>query len=312
MRRLLGSSARDCSMRWLCVRTRASTIPRARSTSTAKPFTSRSPKKSCSATSPSCPRRRIGHAGGSPGGRPMTEEEWLACRSLREMLGIILPSQSDRKLRLFAVACCRLIQQVFPDQAGVEYRLAVAERYADGLATAQELGKVQASHPCGGEVSFECFGHEAAVGDPRLAVLTAQSKCDAAALLGMLRPRPVQPARRGLFSRLVRFFSRPRWPAPAGDVPPEFHTGRMAQCALLRDIFGYPFRPVAFSRGWLTSDVVVLARGIYEERAFDRMPVLADALQDAGCDSEDILTHCRQPGEHVKGCWVVDLVLGKE
>jgi len=79
----------------------------------------------------------------------------------------------------------------------------------------------------------------------------------------------------------------------------------------LRDIFGNPFRPVAVERSWLTSTVVALAEGIYQERAFDRMPILADALQDAGCDNDDILNHCRQPGEHVRGCWVVDLVLGK-
>jgi hypothetical protein len=59
----------------------------------------------------------------------------------------------------------------------------------------------------------------------------------------------------------------------------------------------------------LTSTVISLANSIYEERAFDRMPILADALQDAGCDNEDILNHCRQPGEHTGGCWVVDLLL---
>ena len=83
------------------------------------------------------------------------------------------------------------------------------------------------------------------------------------------------------------------------------------QLALLRAIFGNPFRPVAVDPAWPTSDVVALAKGIYEERAFDRMPILADALQDAGCDNEDILSHCRGPGPHVRGCWVVDLVLGK-
>ena len=80
---------------------------------------------------------------------------------------------------------------------------------------------------------------------------------------------------------------------------------------LARDIFGNPFRPAALDPSWLTSTVVTLARGIYEERAFDRMPILADALQDAGCDNEDVLNHCRGPGPHVRGCWVVDLVLGK-
>jgi hypothetical protein len=80
----------------------------------------------------------------------------------------------------------------------------------------------------------------------------------------------------------------------------------------LHDIFGNPFRPVTLDPSWLTSDVVALARGIYDERAFDRMPILADALQDAGCDSEDVLNHCRdEKGTHVRGCWVVDLLLGK-
>jgi hypothetical protein len=63
---------------------------------------------------------------------------------------------------------------------------------------------------------------------------------------------------------------------------------------------------------WRTSTVVALARGIDEEKAFDRLPILADALQDAGCDNDDLLEHCRGRGVHVRGCWVVDLVLGKE
>ncbi|MBY0459710.1 MAG: hypothetical protein K2V38_20515 [Gemmataceae bacterium] len=80
----------------------------------------------------------------------------------------------------------------------------------------------------------------------------------------------------------------------------------------MRDIFGNPFRPVALDPAWLTSDVLALARGIYDERAFDRMPILADALQDAGCNHDDILAHCRDANQvHVRGCWVIDLVLGK-
>ncbi|MBP3956589.1 hypothetical protein J8F10_15045 [Gemmata sp. G18] len=82
--------------------------------------------------------------------------------------------------------------------------------------------------------------------------------------------------------------------------------------SLFRDIFGNPFRPVAVESSWLTSDVRPLAEGIYQDRAFDRMPILADALQDAGCDNDDILNHCRQPGEHVRGCWVVDMLTGRK
>jgi hypothetical protein len=84
-----------------------------------------------------------------------------------------------------------------------------------------------------------------------------------------------------------------------------------SQVAFLRDIFGNPFRPITVDPAWLTSTVLALAQGIYDDRAFDRMPILADALQDAGCDNDDILTHCRGTGPHVRGCWVVDLVLGK-
>jgi hypothetical protein len=86
----------------------------------------------------------------------------------------------------------------------------------------------------------------------------------------------------------------------------------LLQIRLLRDIFGNPFRPVTLNPAWCTSNVTGLAQSIYVDRAFDRLPILADALEEAGCDNADILNHCRQPGEHVRGCWVVDLVLRKE
>ena len=71
------------------------------------------------------------------------------------------------------------------------------------------------------------------------------------------------------------------------------HAERAAQANLLRDIFGNPFRKVKFDKKWRTTDAKLLAGGIYEDKAFDRMPILADALQDAGCDNEDVLNHCR-------------------
>jgi hypothetical protein len=81
---------------------------------------------------------------------------------------------------------------------------------------------------------------------------------------------------------------------------------------LLRDIFPNHFRPVAFDSAWRTSTTLVVAQVIYDDRRFQELPVLADALEDAGCTIPDILNHCREPGEHVRGCWVVDLVLGRE
>lgn len=98
----------------------------------------------------------------------------------------------------------------------------------------------------------------------------------------------------------------------AEDRPPEYFAELATQADLFRDIFGNPFRSVEFRLEWFTSDVLLLARGIYADRAFDRMPILADALQDAGCDDDDILNHCREAREHVRGCWVVDLLLGKK
>ncbi len=87
---------------------------------------------------------------------------------------------------------------------------------------------------------------------------------------------------------------------------------RRFHCNLLRDIFGNPFRPVAFDPAWRSDTAVSLAKHIYESRDFSAMPILADALQDAGCDNADILKHCRDETQvHVRGCWVVDLVLGK-
>jgi hypothetical protein len=91
---------------------------------------------------------------------------------------------------------------------------------------------------------------------------------------------------------------------------------RAAHAHLVRDAFGNPFRPApAVDPGWLAwngGTARKLAEGVYAERAFDRLPVLADALEDAGCCDADLLGHLRGPGPHVRGCWAVDLLLGKE
>jgi hypothetical protein len=87
---------------------------------------------------------------------------------------------------------------------------------------------------------------------------------------------------------------------------------RAAQADLIRDVFGNPFRPVHADPRWLTSTAVGLAQTIYADRAFDRLPILADALEEAGCDDADVLSHLRGDGPHVRGCWVVDLILGQQ
>ena len=88
------------------------------------------------------------------------------------------------------------------------------------------------------------------------------------------------------------------------------------QAAMLRDIFGNPFRPApTLDPAWLKwhdATIPRLAQQMYDSRDFSSMPILADALEEAGCTSGEILEHCRGPGPHCRGCWVVDLILEKE
>jgi hypothetical protein len=107
-----------------------------------------------------------------------------------------------------------------------------------------------------------------------------------------------------------------RWLCETADstqvLAPYRTDARAAQITLLHDIVGpLPFRPVSLNRTWLTLDVVMMSQAIYEERTFDRLPALADALEAAGCRDAEVLRHLREPGTHVRGCWALDAVLGK-
>ncbi len=88
--------------------------------------------------------------------------------------------------------------------------------------------------------------------------------------------------------------------------------GKIVLCDLLRDVFGNPFQPITLDPAWLTPTVTALAQTVYDDRAFERLPQLADELVKSGCSNQEILSHCRGPGRHVRGCWAVDAVLGKE
>jgi hypothetical protein len=100
-----------------------------------------------------------------------------------------------------------------------------------------------------------------------------------------------------------------KWPSRSAQ---ESAANRLYFVKLLQCLFGNPFHPVSFTPAWRTSSVLGIADQVYTARDFSAMPILADALEDAGCDDADILAHCRGPGPHVRGCWVVDLVLGKQ
>lgn len=117
------------------------------------------------------------------------------------------------------------------------------------------------------------------------------------------RPRPTQEYLIDLFSAIANSTGS-AMPAERRDDEKEW------QCWLVREVFGNPFRPVDFAP-WQTDTAVALARQMYDQNDFSAMPILADALQDAGCDNLNVLDHCRDPGEHVCGCWVIDTLLGK-
>jgi hypothetical protein len=205
----------------------------------------------------------------------MTEKEWLNGRHLRPMLYFLRGKVSDRKLRLFACGFCTTNDTLLADETCRE-AVEVAERFADGLAGPEELAAARHAARLVW-ASFDWHG--------KLAAEAAESD-------GWTAASGVQSA------------------LEMDDIPRNYWK---RQTRLLRDIFGpLPFRSISLDPAWLTSTVKQLATTIYQERAFDRLPFLADALEDAGCNKDDILKHFRRPGVHVRGCWPLDLVLGKE
>jgi hypothetical protein len=230
----------------------------------------------------------------------VTEAEWLACTDPEPMLGFLRDKVSDRKLRLFAVACCRRVWPLIRPwyRAGVE----TAERYADGLASDQELEDAPdgfwPTHDAG-----EGFQVEAAAGySADRDAFTAAAEAS-----GYAAWASVDPGRTWL----------PPWQEMGLPMArARRDEQKKHQADTLRDIFGpMPFRPVSVEPAWLrwnSGTVLAIARRIYDERRFEDMPIPGDALEDAGCTDADILTHCRGGGPHVRGCWVLDLLLGKE
>jgi hypothetical protein len=242
--------------------------------------------------------------------RPMTEDQWLVGTDPAPMLEFLHGRGSDRKLRLFAIACCLCSRQLVRNR---DHRLALdlATHFADGQVTEPELA---AAHRQANEFACSLYtgGSEREI--HRWAEATAVANA-----VGVVTPDyPMAGFAADAVWMICRAARRSPEPRLAG---------------LLRDVFGNPFRPVTlkprwsaevlgpacrvfedwvFDPRWRSADAVDVARAIYEAQDFDRLPILGDALMDAGCNHEDILAHCRSDGPHVRGCWVVDLVLGKE
>jgi hypothetical protein len=211
----------------------------------------------------------------------MTEEQWLNGEDMLRMLAQAYVCAGNRKLRLFACACCQRFAHLLPTKAA-RRALSASEGAADGLTKFADLAAAKRAVP----------------------VLAPRNATEWASNCAHFSANRI--SRHAAFSA----YSTSAEVVRSLGFPYESHERYYAD--LLRDIVGNPFRPVAFDPAWRSEVAVGIARGIYDERAFERMPILADALQEAGCEHPDILSHCREPGEHVRGCWVVDLVLGKE
>jgi hypothetical protein len=220
----------------------------------------------------------------------MTEAEWLTFSNPLTMIEGMRKG-SDRKLRLFSCAFCRSVWNQLVENRS-QTAIEVAESFADGALGDAEL--------------------EIALREANLSYTAGNIASACAALCA----EPYDPRSKPEYFPDDEFYDGF---ANARDVV-LYATDSFTELSnLLREIFGNPFRPVAFSPSWSTSTVTNLAQSVYEDRhlpsgLFDnqRMGVLADALEEAGCDNADILGHLRAGVNHVRGCWAVDLILGKE
>ena len=233
----------------------------------------------------------------------MTELEWEECDNARVLVAALrLPDPPElmflgpedelwritpRQRRLTGTAVCERIEHLLP--LGSRYVLDASWTLAEG--------------------KIDIVGFRAA-----WAHVPAWMSSDSAFLR---RPTCMNYAEQALLNlgewpRLDRLLEAAGWALIRETSESTAAADLVAQTQIVRCVVGNPFRTVAFDRAWATCTATTLARQMYDSREFGAMPILADALQDAGCESEDILAHCRDPhAVHVRGCWVCDLVLAK-
>jgi hypothetical protein len=234
----------------------------------------------------------------------MTEADWRSCEEPEGMVewvrgrGLL----TDRKARLFGAACCRRIQHLIPDERSLR-AVEAAELAADGRIGQEEVMTVwRAAWEAANEVHQAAWAVEMTPGgvprwDTESAVVAAGHAIAGAA---------VSAADAAVGALLLD-------PEPGGGEE-LWLLERRQQAALLRDLFGpQSFRPVPFDPAWRTPAVLALATTVYEEQSFCDLPILADALEEAGADYQEILWHLRRRETgHIRGCWCLDLILEKE
>jgi hypothetical protein len=243
----------------------------------------------------------------------MTESEWLECDDPAPMLEWLREKASDRKLRLFACACCRRIWYLLTDER-TRWAVEAAEQYADGSISREALRQAdEAGRQAWMDARKRREETQATEMEDQQAAIGAEWQKVWAASVGMGPPRGQEYSPEDLPA--ISYLAARAMDVDKGGL---WVQERSSQSPYLRDIFGNPFHPVSINAAWLTPTVTSLATADYDERALPsgeldavRLAVLADALEEAGCDSADMLTHLRATGPHVRGCWVVDLLLAK-
>lgn len=214
----------------------------------------------------------------------MTEAEWMDCTEPGKMLKFLTGKIGDRKLRLFACACCRDIWELIPSEASRK-SLEASEEYAEGRIRRKDLIEMR-ERARRDDSDFAQWAVMAASRPKIAGAWVAQLAADAKNRPGIHR-----------------------------SFAPTSQRSQQQQCRHLRDIFGsLPFRPIFIDPNWLVwNDGIVrkLAQTIYEERCFSDLPILADALEEGGCTDAALLGHLRGSGRHVRGCWALDAILGK-
>jgi hypothetical protein len=250
------------------------------------------------------------------GGASMTEPEWLAAIYPCRMLDFFKGKLSERKLRLYAVACCRRVWPLLQMEAARRI-VGLAEAYADGEADGAEL---RTAHDSSDFAELPARSNGETEAGPHLSVRAVEAIQSARALatspfhiwdaVAIADATSLEPT--GDF-----FFDPKRHNGGAGVPPDDAEAAEQAK--ILRELIGNPFRQVRIPSVCLTPTVATLAQATYDERTLPtgelntgRLAVLSDALEEAGCTDAEILTHLRSPGPHVRGCWALDLILGKE
>jgi hypothetical protein len=246
----------------------------------------------------------------------MTEADWLTGTDFTAHVRFAADHLSPRRQRLLAVGFCRAVCHLIEECPKLTEALAIFDDHADSVAWRTDAERVRQQCRDVAQEAYEEYrtAVDNGIGDGR----RGNAWYAFAWAVSFVGVNPVPLADVGIHAAIAAHNAR-AW-ASGKQVPSDplvAFAGASRELFLVMrsvvwEVVGNPFRPVAVTPEWRTDTAVALARQMYESREFGAMPILADALQDAGCDNEDVLNHCRDAGaNHVRGCWVVDLVLGK-